>query len=350
MSTPTDANRLGNPQDFSYSSGKEKIRFGKIARNQFGHIRTVWRMLIYLGMVILAAAPLMGLLKVFSFILPPEKGGEEIASAINIVFMVGIDIALVVGAWVTLRWIDHRPFALLGMSFSFRGVKELLAGLAFGSLYLTGVVLVLRVAGLVDVTVRGMDSQTLQSMLTYLVVFAAAGILEELANRGYLFQVLIEGTRAWIAILGFSLAFSLVHIFNEDFSWVGGLCLFEHGILFGLAYFKTRSLWVPIGIHVAWNWAQGPLWGMKVSGTEISNTLLESVPKGPELLSGGNFGVEGSLITVIVTVGLLLYIWKASWIKPTGEMAALWRKYPSGFGLGPAEPQSISGDKPDENS
>jgi len=243
----------------------------------------------------------------------------------------------VVGAWITLRWIDRRRFALLGMSFSFRGVKELLAGFVFGSLYLTGVFLVLWIAGFADVTLGRMNSQTLQSMLTYLVVFAAAGILEELANRGYLFQVLIEGTRAWIAILGFSLAFSLGHVFNEDFSWVSGLCLFLHGILFGLAYFRTRSLWVPIGIHIAWNWAQGPLWGMKVSGTQISNTLLESVPKGPELLSGGNFGAEGSLITVAVTIGLVLYIWKAKWIKPSEEKALLWQRYPSGFGLPPSD-------------
>jgi membrane protease YdiL (CAAX protease family) len=223
-----------NPSDKTESHlpglNKERSRFKKIGKNRFGHVRAGWRMVIYLGMVILAAVPVVGFLKAFSFILPPQKSGEEIASAINIVFMVGIDIALVVGAWVTLRWIDRRPFALLGMSFSFDGVKQLLAGLAFGSLYLTGVVLVLRVAGLVDVTVRGTDSQTLQSMLTYLLVFAAAGILEELANRGYLFQVLIEGTRAWIAILGFSFLFSLGHIPNEDFSWVGGLCLFSHGV------------------------------------------------------------------------------------------------------------------------
>ncbi|KPL01283.1 MAG: hypothetical protein AMJ91_00570 [candidate division Zixibacteria bacterium SM23_73_3] len=335
-----------NPPDKTETNlpglNKGRGRFKKIVRNRFGHLRTVWRMLIYLGMVILAAAPLMGLLKVFSFILPAETGEDHIASAINIVFMVGIDIALVLGAWITLRWIDRRRFALLGLSFSFKGVKELLAGFVFGFLYLTGVFLILWIAGFADVTARGLDAQTLKGMLTYLVVFAAAGTLEELANRGYLFQVLIEGTRAWIAILGSSLIFSLGHIFNQDFSWVSGLCLFLHGVLFGLAYLKTRSLWVPIGIHVAWNWAQGSVWGMKVSGTKISDTLLESVPKGPEILSGGNFGVEGSLITVIVTVGLLLYIWKARWIKPTQKMAALWRRYPSGFGLAPPEPEKTS--------
>ena len=283
----------------------------RIARNRFGHLRTVWRILIYLGMVILAAAPLMGLLKAFSFLLPAETGEENIASAVNIVFMLGIDIALVLGAWITLRWIDRRRFVLLGLSFSFQGIKELLAGFAFGFLYLTGIFLILWIAGFADVTRGGLSAQTLNGMLTYLLVFTVAGALEELANRGYLFQALIEGTRAWIAVLGLSLIFSLGHIFNEDFSWVGGICLFLHGILFGLAYLKTRSLWVPIGLHVAWNWAQGSVWGVKVSGTEIPDSLLESVPKGPELLSGGAFGVEGSLITIAVTIGLLLYIWKA---------------------------------------
>jgi membrane protease YdiL (CAAX protease family) len=251
--------------------------------------------------------------------------------------MVGIDVALVFGAWMTLRWIDRRPFALLGIGLSLRGVKELLMGLVFGFVYVTGIFLILRTAGLLEVTAAKVNSRVVDSALTYLLVFVAAGILEELANRGYLLQAFIEGTRAWIAILGFSLIFSLGHVFNEDFSWVSGLCLFLQGVLFGLAYLKTRSLWVPIGIHVAWNWTQGPLWGMKVSGTEIPNSFLVSVPKGPELLSGGNFGAEGSLIALAVTVALVFYIWQARWIKPTEGLAALWRKYPSGFGLPPSD-------------
>jgi membrane protease YdiL (CAAX protease family) len=311
---------------------------GGTGRNRFGHIRAGWRMAIYLGVVILVFLPVIGALKAFSFLLPAQTDGENIASAINIVFMLGIDIALVLAAWITLRWIDRRPFALLGMSFSADGVKELLTGLVFGFLFLTVIFLILRAAGLVDVTAGGMNSQTLETMLRYLVVFTVAGLLEEVVNRGYLLQAFIEGTRAWIAILGFSLIFSLGHIFNEDFSWVSGLCLFLHGILFGLIYFKTRSLWIPIGMHIAWNWTQGPLWGMKVSGTAIAHTFMVSVPKGPQLVSGGDFGAEGSLITVIVSAALVLYVWKANWIKPTHRMATLWRRYPAGFGLTPFEP------------
>jgi membrane protease YdiL (CAAX protease family) len=314
----------------------EKGESSRITRNRFGHIRTVWRMLIYLGIVVLAWVPFIGILLLLSLIFPSGMGGEEVMSGINIIFMAGIDFALVLGAWITLRRIDHRPFALLGMSFSLEGLKEFFIGLIFGILYLTSVVLILWMTGWANFSFGNVNSQVLLSMSTYLVFFGVAGFLEEVVNRGYLFQAFIEGTRAWIAILIFSLVFSLGHILNEELSWVGGLNLFLHGILFSLAYLKTRSLWVPIGIHVAWNWAQGPLWGMNVSGTTIYNSFLVSVPKGPVLLSGGNFGAEGSLVTLVVGIGLVLYIWKARWIKPTQEKITLWQEYPSGYGLGPS--------------
>lgn len=334
---------VSNTGNFLRKPGNESSASRKITRNRFGHIRTVWRMLIFLGMVILAGLPVVLLLKVFGSLLPKETGGGDITSAVNIVFMVGIDVALVLGAWITLRWIDRRPFGLLGMNFSVRGVKELLVGLALGMAYLTGILLILWALGFVEVTAAELSSGAIRSALTYLLVFAAAGILEELANRGYLLQALIEGTRAWVAILGFSLIFSLGHLFNEDMTWVSATCLFVQGILLSLAYFKTRSLWIPIGIHIAWNWAQGSLWGLKVSGTAIAGSFLETTPKGPGVLSGGNFGAEGSLITVIVTIVLVLYLWKSKWIKPTDKMAALWRRYPPGFGLVPANLQDAVG-------
>jgi membrane protease YdiL (CAAX protease family) len=335
--TPLEGSNSNLPE----KSG-EKGKSRRITRNRFGHIRTVWRMLTYLGIFVLASIPFIGILKILSFIFPSGMGGEGVMSAINIIFMTGIDCALVLGAWITLRWIDHRPFALLGMSFSLEGLKEFFIGLIFGILYLTSITLILWITGWADFSFGNMNSQVLLSMLTYLVFYGVAGILEEVVNRGYLFQVFIEGTRVWIAILIFSLVFSLGHILNEELSWIGGLNLFLQGILFSLAYLKTRSLWVPIGIHVAWNWAQGPLWGMNVSGTTIDNSFLVSVPKGPVLLSGGDFGAEGSLVALLVSIGLVLYIWKARWIKPTQEKATLWQKYPSGYGL---EPSGLTSDK-----
>ena len=100
---------------------------------------------------------------------------------------------------------------------------------------------------------------------------------------------------------------------------------------------KTLSLWMPIGIHIAWNWTQGPLWGMNVSGMDIKDSFLISAPRGPELLSGGEFGAEGSLISAVVIAALCWYLWRAEWIKPSESIASIWRKYPSGFGVEPVD-------------
>ncbi len=132
-------------------------------------------------------------------------------------------------------------------------------------------------------------------------------------------------------MVALSLLFVVGHLTNENLAWTGALHLFLHGILYAAAYLKTRSLWVPIGLHLAWNWTQGPVFGMHVSGMEVSNTLLQAVPTGPEILSGGAFGAEGSLLSSLVTVVLILWLWRSKRIRPTPELAAAWSRFPAGF-------------------
>ncbi len=93
---------------------------------------------------------------------------------------------------------------------------------------------------------------------------------------------------------------------------------------------------------MAWNWTQGPLWGMNVSGMTIKRTVFTSTPQGPDLLSGGAFGAEGSLIASALIVGLSWYLWKAEWLKPSEEMTAIWSKYPAGYGLDPEGTEEIA--------
>ena len=194
--------------------------------------------------------------------------------------------------------------------------------------------------GLVSVTPGAMNMEVFNSMMFLLLVFAFTGASEELLFRGYLFQVLIEGSREWIAVLIFSLIFSLGHMGNPNWSWEGAVNIILAGILFSVAYIKTRSLWLPTGLHMAWNWTQGPLWGMNVSGIDIQNSFMVSVPQGHELLSGGEFGAEGSLISSVVIILVTWYMWRASWLKPSEANSALWRKYPASYGVPPAETEN----------
>ena len=239
-------------------------------------------------------------------------------------------------AYIALRWLDKRPFGLLGLSLTPGWFKELKLGLVMGFGIMTFLFLLFWITGINEVSVGAMNFDVLKTLLGMTVLWFFAAIIEEIITRGYLLQSLAEGSRQWIAMGTFSLVFTLGHIMNPNWSFAGALNIFLVGIMFSVAYFKTRSLWLPNGLHMAWNWTQGSLWGMNVSGFVVPNSVMVSKPVGPEWLSGGEFGAEGSYITVIAVLALTWYIWQAEWIKPTEINAALWEKYPEGYGKEPS--------------
>ena len=130
------------------------------------------------------------------------------------------------------------------------------------------------------------------------------GITEEIIARGILFRVVEEGLGTWVALVISALLFGFGHMANPNATvWSSVAIAIEAGLLLGMAYAWTRSLWFCMGLHAAWNFTQGPLLGIPVSGFEVKG-LLVSTTQGPALLSGGEFGAEASILTVIVCVSL----------------------------------------------
>ena len=328
---------MTNQEDMTLgSSENEVVQSGdvsmikKIFKNRFGHVRAGWRMLIY---VILSIALIMPTMK-FLMTMNPEQTIISRWKLIGDLIMITITCLT---AYIVLRWVDKRPFGLLGISFTPGWFRELKIGLIMGFGIMTLLFLIFWITGINEVSVGAMNFDVLKSLLGMMVLFFFAAIIEEIITRGYLLQSLAEGSRQWIAMGVFSSLFTLAHVVNPNWSLAGAINIFLAGILFSVAYFKTRSLWIPNGLHMAWNWTQGSLWGMNVSGFVIPDTFMVSKPVGPEWLSGGEFGAEGSYIAVIALSALIWYIWQAEWIKPTEINAALWEKYPAGFGKEPVE-------------
>ena len=300
----------------------------KMFKNRFGHIRAGWRILAYVFLMAIIFMPFGHFLKNMD----PELTIVSRWKLIGDILLITITILV---AYVLLRWLDKRPFGLLGLSFTSGWFRDLKIGLVMGFGLLTFMFLIFWITGLTEVSAGAMNFGVLKTLLGMMVIFIFAAIIEEILTRGYLLQALAEGSRQWIAMVIFSLLFSLGHMANPNWSLPGAINIFLAGILLSVAYFKTRSLWLPNGLHMAWNWTQGPLWGMNVSGFEIPNSFMVSKPVGPEWLSGGEFGAEGSYIAVIAISALTWYIWKAEWIKPSEVNAALWGKYPAGYGKEP---------------
>lgn len=327
--TPEENSQIN---DALSSDGPSKL--SKTFKNPFGHFRAGWRMLTFLIFVGLIVTPTNLLLHSLISYIP---GGKGIHAPRMIVLYILMVSAFILASYITLKWLDKRPFRLLGLWFSPGWFREFSIGLGFGFGPITIVFLLLWVTGHVDVSKGTLDISLILFLLKMLILFAFAGALEELMLRGYLFQALIEGSNKLIAILVLSIIFSAIHMFNPNWSAMGAVIIFLAGLELGVAYIKTRSLWMPIGIHMAWNWTQGPLWGMNVSGTTMETSFLVSTPQGSTFWSGGEFGAEGSIFAAVVSIFVIWYIWRADWIKPSDANSELWKKYPSRYGVSPLE-------------
>jgi membrane protease YdiL (CAAX protease family) len=173
----------------------------------------------------------------------------------------------------------------------------LVAGMVAGALMFSAVVGMLWL--LCSYRVIGFNPQAdwLPALLT---VGLGAGIGEEIISRGVLYRIVEEGLGTWWALAISALFFGAAHIFNPGATlWSSAAIAIEAGLLFGLLYHVTRSLWPCMGLHAAWNFVQGTVYGIPVSGTRADGWLVSS-RHGPDWLSGGAFGAEASVIALLV--------------------------------------------------
>jgi hypothetical protein len=149
---------------------------------------------------------------------------------------------------------------------------------------------------------------SIPTILLTLVVLAVSAANEELLFRGYPMQVLMKGIGPWGAIMLLSFAFGLVHRDNEGATTLSVLNTVLAGVLLSLAYLKTRSLWLPFGIHVGWNVGLAVILGFPVSGVETASLWTTTVI-GPENVLGGGYGPEdGVLGTTVFLAGVCVLL------------------------------------------
>jgi len=178
-----------------------------------------------------------------------------------------------------------------------RGALSSLVGLLLGAGLLAASFLTLWVLGVAQFAA----GDGLDSVLTGLIVFFCVGVFEEMIMRAIVFRVLEQAAGTTVAIVISSALFGLAHMFNPDATLVSTVQIaIEAGILLALAYAVTRNLWFAIGIHMGWNYAQGNIFGGFVSGTEVPHSLIKTTLTGPIYLTGGPFGLEASIVTLVV--------------------------------------------------
>lgn len=208
-------------------------------------------------------------------------------------------------AILVLRW-RKLPLSLLGMSLKGRG-KDLLAGLGVAVLlYAVGFGTSLLMGTVEIASVQWVPRDLLGTLLFFLLV----AVTEEVMLRGFVLgRMLSAGMNRFVALFLSSALFSAMHLFNPNFALLPFVNILLAGCLLGASFLYTRNLCFPVVLHWFWNWLQGPVLGYEVSGMDSGETLLTLRLTGSDLLTGGSFGFEGSLLcTVLLVVGTLAII------------------------------------------
>ena len=226
---------------------------------------------------------------------------------------VSLFVAVLLG-WLCGRFFEHLPFRALGVSPINNWWKHLLIGLLIGAVSLAFAVVIPLLSGNVSITFNPAGSSAIWlTLIVSFVIFAVAAAFEESLFRGYLFQTLTREKMAWTAIVLTSVFFGAVHLQNKNADWISTLNTMLAGVWFAAAYLKTGDLWFPFGIHLMWNWTQGAIFGISVSGINELTTapLLRTADAGPKWLTGGDYGIEGGIacaIAIIISTAVIYFL------------------------------------------
>jgi len=196
------------------------------------------------------------------------------------------------------RWTTGRPPAAIGFDPT-RASRDLSSGVAFGALLCSFVIAVLALAG--AYRVAGVNPTW--DLALAVPFFALGAAFEELLFRGVLFRLIEEWAGTWIALAISAVLFGAAHAFNPGATWISTVAIaLEAGVLLAVTFVVTRNLWLPIGLHFAWNFCEGPIYGAQVSGSLFLKSLLVAKLSGPAWLSGGAFGPEAGAVAIVVSL------------------------------------------------
>ena len=234
--------------------------------------------------------------------------GAEAAESIDWRTVTPVVLAACAATWLLAVGIDRRPLSALGLRPGPPGLVELGSGVLAGLAVIGAAILALAAPGWVSWTVSA--APVLEGVNVSALLLVAA-FTEELLFRGYPFRVLHLRFGPVPAVVATSVAFGLMHGANPGVTPLALVNLTLAGVLLGVAYWRSGSLWFVTGLHFGWNWVMAAS-GLPVSGLDVSISGLEAAVTGPNLWTGGAFGPEGALMITFVTALGTVWLWRVA--------------------------------------
>lgn len=200
--------------------------------------------------------------------------------------------AVLAAYWAYVRLVEQRPVREFSRV---KALPEACLGLLMGAAMVAAEIGLLSALGAYQMT--GSNAWTL-ALIQPLAVMLFVGVVEEIVGRGIIFRIAEESLGSWPAIAISALIFGLAHLPGEGAGVLAIINTVVAGGFFAAAYMLTRRLWLCIGIHVAWNYTLGAIFSIAVSGNE-SKGYVNGTLSGPEWLTGGAYGLEASVVTLL---------------------------------------------------
>lgn len=276
--------------------------------NKNKQVRNGWWIALFIGLVALTRP-------VYK---PIKLGLSQLGATEQVLELTSFALLLLV-TWICVK-IRKESLSDVGMGINLRWFKHLFTGTFVGMAMIFAIITLIWSVG--GVTFE-LDEQRSFQVLSYgAYLFLIGSLVEEILHRGFIFQRLIDGIGVWGAQLSIATLFALGHWGNPGMDGTtqifSSIDLFLGSLIFGLAYIKTHSLALPIGLHLGWNWAQGNLLGFGVSGYDQVGWFKPIFHGMEEWVTGGNFGPEASVFSIVVSIItlIILIIWKGDLEKP----------------------------------
>ncbi|MDX6710374.1 MAG: protease family protein [Blastocatellia bacterium] len=296
--------------------------------NSAGRLRSGFRLIAFtILFFLLLSAGLLATAALLAAILGPRTG-EFWARGFGSVVQEGLILVVaIISSWICGRVLEGLPFKAVGWWPHKGWLRDLLLGSLAG-----GISLVLAAAlafcggGLHFSFNLSPASEISKTLVTSIGAFLLFGAAEEALFRGYPLQTMVRARLAWVSIILTAGFFANAHLENPNvvagFTFVNTALA---GVWLAVAYLRTRSLWLPLGLHWSWNWTMGAVLGLPVSGISriTPQPLLRAAESGPHWLTGGSYGIEGGAACTVALIISTAWLWKTRTLKASEEMLAL---------------------------
>lgn len=246
---------------------------------------------------------------------------NSIDSEYRLLGMLFLTILVSISVYIFAKKIQKRNKESLGLTSSNK-FKNYIKGLLLGLGMIGGVILILKTMGLIEIKSNIANISPI-IYLFIIIGWICQGFEEELVTRSILMNYFAAKYSPLVGIISNALIFSLLHLANNSFGFLAAINIFIVGILFSLLFYVSDDIMLSAAAHSFWNFAQGNVFGISVSGmTTSKNTIFISKLLGNPSLTGGAFGIEGGLATTIVLTIVTIYL-----IKKAKEKSLVYSRY-----------------------